>query len=78
MPNIFCPLIFFILGLNPVGAKATTRSKFGELGIHFAMDDVVCNGDEVNIRDCNYKHKENCGASEAAGVICGPSGPTEG
>merc|ERR1712025_584446 len=60
-----------------VGAKATTRSKFGELGIHFAMDDVVCTGDELNIRDCSYKHKENCGASEAAGVICGPSGPAE-
>jgi len=75
--NAAARVVCRMLGLNPIGAVATTGSKFGEMGHVFAMDDVVCEGNELNIRACNYRHIDNCGASEAAGVICGTSGPSQ-
>ena len=34
------------------------------------MDDVKCSGSETDIRDCRHVTSDDCGAGEAAGVIC--------
>ena len=34
------------------------------------MDDVVCNGSETSIKDCQYSQEDDCGINEGAGVEC--------
>ena len=54
------------------GAGTFTReSQFGNVpGGDFGMDDVKCSGSETDIRDCRHVTSDDCGAGEAAGVIC--------
>ena len=46
------------------------ESHFGSEGADFGMDQVVCRGDESRLKDCTHSTQEDCGAGEAAGVIC--------
>ena len=49
---------------------AYTASRWGSVSSNFAMDDVVCNGNELYIQDCGYNLSDNCGSDEGAGVRC--------
>ena len=49
----------------------TRESQFGNApGGNFGMDDVKCSGSETDFRDCSHVTYDDCGAGEAAGVIC--------
>lgn len=50
--------------------RITQMSYFGGGSDIFAMDDVACSGTEERLEDCPYNSQDNCGRSEAAGVIC--------
>ena len=43
---------------------------FGHVPDTFAMDDVLCTGDETCLVNCTHTTSDNCGGGEAAGVIC--------
>ena len=59
-----------MLGLNPLGAKATSKSNFGKVQVNFAKDDVKCSGGESSLKYCPHIKTHNCGSHEGAGVIC--------
>jgi hypothetical protein len=65
--NVVCKQLGF-----PGASYATTKSRFGRVSSVFAMDDVVCRGQEAKITDCRHKPlgTDNCGSDEAAGVRC--------
>ena len=68
--------ILLIISLCLVGGVATTGSTFGRtFGVHFALNDVNCTGNESNIFDCQYPVNEriNCliVRYQEAGVMCG-------
>jgi hypothetical protein len=52
--------------------QATVLSHFGLVPSDFGMDNVACEGEELDIRDCPHigLGEENCGSHEGAGVIC--------
>merc|ERR1712126_757160 len=53
------------------GAKENIiDSTFGSVPNNFILDDIDCEGDETDIRDCTYDEDDDCGSSEGAGVIC--------
>ena len=53
------------------GGNATSDSRFGkDLGDVHAMDEVDCKRDEARLSDCTHATEDDCGDSEAAGVIC--------
>ena len=56
--------------LGYAGGVGVTGSYFGRQGAVFVMDDVMCAGSEDSILDCAHHGHHNCGAGEAAGVIC--------
>ena len=45
-------------------------SYFTSAGSDFVMDNVVCSGSEVDIRECPHETDHNCRYWEAAGVRC--------
>ena len=49
---------------------ATARSQFGGVPEDFAMDSVICYGDEEHLQDCTYDLEEDCYPQEGAGVYC--------
>ena len=50
--------------------EPTIKSFFGQVNSTFRMDDVKCRGNETSLLDCPHKTKDDCGASEGAGVVC--------
>eukprot|EP00092_Neocalanus_flemingeri_P057378 GFUD01068188.1.p1 GENE.GFUD01068188.1~~GFUD01068188.1.p1 ORF type:complete len:310 (+),score=76.33 GFUD01068188.1:33-932(+) len=50
--------------------KAFIRSHWGSVPNDFAMDDVICNGNETTIQQCTYSTQDDCGFDEGAGVEC--------
>ena len=63
--------IFFLFRqLGYTYGIATEDSFFGIVGEVFAMDDVDCDGTELNIRDCTHETEDDCDSDEAAGVMC--------
>ena len=52
------------------GGQATTNSYFGLVTADFGMDDVLCEGSEIDILDCPHLTTHNCAPTEGAGVIC--------
>ena len=63
--NVVCRQLGF---LGAVEVKK--ESYFGSEGSDFSMDGVSCNGDEARITDCSHATEDDCGAGEAASVIC--------
>ena len=61
---------FFVRMLGYTGGTHTMRSQFGTVNSTFAMDDVKCLGNETTILACPHTTREDCSASEGAGVIC--------
>ena len=59
---------FRMLGYK--SGKPTNSSHFGDVLGTFAMDDVQCAGREDSLLDCQHNKWHDCGAGEAAGVIC--------
>merc|ERR1711892_405105 len=51
----------------------TTKSKFGKVPDDYILDDVMCDGTERSLFDCNHQERDNCGRNEGAGVICSRS-----
>jgi len=49
---------------------ATSRSRYGSVPTDFALDDLMCNGSEESLYDCDHSPNANCGSEEGAGVIC--------
>ena len=41
-----------------------------QVSTNFFMDDVVCNGGETNLKQCEHKTHHNCGSSNGAAVVC--------
>merc|ERR1712180_60490 len=64
-----------------LGYLEGTPKHYGHFGMatssEFIMDDTECTGEEDDLFECRYNPKDDCGQSEAAGVICdgflGPS-----
>ncbi len=50
----------------------TRRSKYGPVPNPYSMDDVYCNGTEINLLDCKHITSDNdcSGSTEGAGVDC--------
>ena len=51
---------------------ATSNSTFGKVDDTFRLDGVLCSGREDSLLDCPHNNltKENCTASDGAGVTC--------
>ena len=51
---------------------ATSNSRFGKVNDTFRWDGVFCSGREDSLLDCPHNNltKENCTASDGAGVTC--------
>ena len=50
---------------------AVSNSAYGEApNGDFGMDEVECTGDEESLMSCRHNTYDDCGRSEAAGVIC--------
>ena len=54
--------------------EATQQSAYGEVYETMAMDDISCIGDETSLYNCSYSSYTDCGAMEAAGVVCSHKG----
>ena len=48
----------------------THNGHFGGATSSYVMDDVTCTGKEDDLFECRYNPRDDCGQSEAAGVIC--------
>ena len=57
------------LGFGPANI-AFLNSKFGPVSNVFAMDNVVCRGNEMEIQDCTFDMNDDCSANEGAGDQC--------
>ena len=64
---VVCRMLGFVSG------AATSQSAFGPVSGDFVMDDVECEGDEGDIRECQHSAGHNCGVMEGAGVRCAAS-----
>ncbi len=58
------------LGFSRGAERFTRESEFGPVPSDFAMDNVMCNGTESSLFDCQFTTTENCDGSEGAGVVC--------
>ena len=60
------------LGFNPVGAIALLSNSFVESTGPIWLDNVNCNGRELNIDSCHHNAwgSHYCDHSEDVGVIC--------
>merc|ERR1712106_839601 len=56
--------------LGYLGGQVTVQSHFGQVSDVFAMDNVVCTGNEASFVDCPHVTEDNCGGHEGFGVIC--------
>ena len=65
-----------MLGLDTLVAKATLRSKFGDVGRDYIIAYVACRGSEEHIGQCYQGPGTMCGNGRGAGVMCIPPGPT--
>ena len=45
----------------------------GRVGTQYGIENLICNGAESNIAECNYTTYHDCYRHEGAGVICSPS-----
>jgi len=54
----------------PGVSQVTVASEYGTTASNYSMDDVHCIGNETSISKCFHKQADNCGAGEAAGVVC--------
>ncbi|XP_061173211.1 neurotrypsin-like [Saccostrea echinata] len=65
-------VVCFMLGFSRQNATAVTSSVFGYETGRILMNDVMCNGDEVDLFQCNnsFLRIKNCDHSKDAGVIC--------
>ena len=52
------------------GGIATTESRFGDVDVDFAMDQIICSGFEDELQECDYDIVNDCVGHEAAGVFC--------
>ena len=62
--TVVCKQLGFSTGL------AHWDSFFGRVPSDFAMDDVLCTGEEDTIQECDYTCNDDCSAGEGAGVEC--------
>uniref|UniRef100_K1PUY0 Deleted in malignant brain tumors 1 protein n=1 Tax=Magallana gigas TaxID=29159 RepID=K1PUY0_MAGGI len=60
------------LGFPNFTGVARAAAYFGQGSGPILLDNVRCNGNEGDIRNCSYTMNVNCGHSEDAGVICVP------
>ena len=63
-------IVCYELGFNYGAESMTIESHFGPVPDTFSYDDVICNGSENALDECNHITAENCGSTEGAGVIC--------
>jgi len=54
----------------PGVSEVTVGSDHKTQATNYSMDDVHCLGNETSLLDCHHKKSNNCGKSEAAGVVC--------
>ncbi len=47
-----------------------TASSFGSVPNRFSYDEVVCNGNESSVQECQHQDHDDCYPDEGAGVIC--------
>ena len=62
--DVVCRQLGFAYG------DAFDQSHWGSVADNFAMDNVGCNGDEMQLQECSYNPSDNCGPGEGAGVHC--------
>ena len=64
--NVVCKQLGFIGAL-----EYTKESRFGMSGSNYIMDQVVCDGTEERLIDCEHEHDQHdCSRGEDAGVKC--------
>ncbi|XP_019639401.1 PREDICTED: LOW QUALITY PROTEIN: neurotrypsin-like [Branchiostoma belcheri] len=68
------------LGFPDGAVEATTRGRFGQSSGKIVLDDMLCTGTEMSLRDCKHNGwgRHDCVEAEAAGVVCRsltPPGP---
>ena len=56
----------------PSGAIAVTTGSFtfSETSLPHLLSDVICQGSEANLLQCQYSTADSCGATEDAAVVC--------
>ena len=60
------------------GVQALKQAYFGQGSGPIHIDDVLCDGNETLLLDCDYEPDHNCAHFEDAGVVCGEAQCTEG
>ena len=55
---------------SPTGAQALSRAFFGQGSGLIHLDDLMCDGTEASLFECEFDPTHNCLHSEDAGVIC--------
>ncbi|GJQ83467.1 SCRASP1 [Trypoxylus dichotomus] len=70
--NILCKELGFQLGAADVRGNSYFAPNMAKNETFFIMDDVICSGNEVSIKDCDFSGwgVSNCMEKEILGVIC--------
>ncbi|XP_078579964.1 neurotrypsin-like isoform X3 [Branchiostoma floridae x Branchiostoma japonicum] len=67
------------LGFPDGAVEATTRGRFGQSSGNIVLDDMLCTGTEISLRDCKHNGwgRHDCVDAEAAGVVCRSQTPPD-
>ena len=69
--EVICRMLDF-----PGAINFTTSSGYGVYNnsADFALDNILCQGDEVSLEDCSYTTRDDCNRNEYVGVACNNTG----
>lgn len=58
--------------LGAVAVRGNSHYEPPEQNFNYVMDGVQCQGNETNLKDCQFKgwNNHNCGLHEVVGIVC--------